>query len=138
MADYRVAYMTIVVKEVRRFLRIWVQTVLPAAISTSLYFLIFGHLIGERIGDMEGYRYIDFIVPGVIMMAIINNAYSNVVSRLLERRLVVLQCQVPAPRRGAAGLTDAKRHHPAWLRQWWHRARPDGRGRGHRGCRGVE
>jgi hypothetical protein len=119
MADYRVAYMTIVVKEVRRFLRIWVQTVLPAAISTSLYFLIFGHLIGERIGDMEGYRYIDFI-------------------RLLERRLVVLQCQVPAPRRGAAGLTDAKRHHPAWLRQWWHRARPDGRGRGHRGCRGVE
>ncbi len=86
MADYRVAYMTIVVKEVRRFLRIWVQTVLPAAISTSLYFLIFGHLIGERIGDMEGYRYIDFIVPGVIMMAIINNAYSNVVSSFFSAK----------------------------------------------------
>jgi len=86
LADYRVAYMTIVVKEVRRFLRIWVQTVLPAAISTSLYFLIFGHLIGERIGDMDGYRYIDFIVPGVIMMAIINNAYSNVVSSFFSAK----------------------------------------------------
>jgi len=86
LADYRVAYMTIVVKEVRRFLRIWVQTVLPAAISTSLYFLIVGHLIGERIGDMDGYRYIDFIVPGVIMMAIINNAYSNVVSSFFSAK----------------------------------------------------
>jgi ABC-2 type transport system permease protein len=77
---YRVALTTIVVKEVRRFMRIWVQTVFPAVISTALYFLIFGQLIGERIGEMGGFRYIDFIVPGVIMMTIINNAYSNVVS----------------------------------------------------------
>ncbi|MDX1594132.1 MAG: ABC transporter permease [Gammaproteobacteria bacterium] len=86
LLDYRVAYMTIVVKEVRRFLRIWVQTVLPAAISTSLYFLIFGHLIGDRIGPMDGYRYLEFIVPGVIMMAIINNAYSNVVSSFFSAK----------------------------------------------------
>ncbi|RLA36222.1 MAG: ABC transporter permease [Gammaproteobacteria bacterium] len=84
--EYRVAYSTILVKEVRRFLRIWMQTVLPAVISTSLYFLIFGHLIGERIGDMEGYRYIDFIVPGVILMAIINNAYGNVVSSFFSAK----------------------------------------------------
>ena len=86
LLDYRVAYTTIVVKEVRRFLRIWVQTVLPAAISTSLYFLIFGHLIGARIGEMDGYRYIDFIVPGVIMMAVINNSYSNVVSSFFSAK----------------------------------------------------
>ena len=86
LLDYRVAYRTIVVKEVRRFVRIWVQTVVPAVISTSLYFLIFGHLIGTRIGDMEGYPYIDFIVPGVIMMAIINNAYANVVSSFFSAK----------------------------------------------------
>ena len=86
LLEYRVAYRTIVVKEVRRFLRIWMQTVLPAVISTSLYFLIFGHLIGERIGAMDGYRYIDFIVPGVILMAIINNAYANVVSSFFSAK----------------------------------------------------
>ncbi|HEY5789193.1 MAG TPA: ABC transporter permease [Gammaproteobacteria bacterium] len=86
LARYRVAFWTILVKEVRRYLRIWVQTVVPAAISTALYFLIFGQLIGSRIGDMDGHRYIDFIVPGVIMMAIINNAYSNVVSSFFSAK----------------------------------------------------
>ncbi|BBL71789.1 ABC transporter permease [Methylogaea oryzae] len=75
-----IAFQTIVYKEVARFTRIWPQTILPAAVTTSLYFLIFGRLMGERIGDMGGYRYIDFIVPGVILMTVINNAYSNVVS----------------------------------------------------------
>jgi ABC-2 type transport system permease protein len=77
---YWVAYTTIVVKEVLRFSRIWVQTVLPSAISTALYFLIFGRLIGERIGPMQGLGYLDFIVPGLVLMAVITNAYSNVVS----------------------------------------------------------
>jgi ABC-2 type transport system permease protein len=77
---YWVAYSTIVVKEVLRFSRIWVQTVLPSAISTALYFLIFGRLIGERIGPMQGLGYLDFIVPGLVLMAVITNAYSNVVS----------------------------------------------------------
>ncbi|WP_019593169.1 ABC transporter permease [Thioalkalivibrio sp. ALM2T] len=80
LRDYWTAFRTIVSKEVLRFARIWVQTVLPPVITTALYFIIFGGLIGERIGDMEGYRYMDFIVPGLIMLAVITNSYSNVVS----------------------------------------------------------
>jgi len=77
---YWTAFATILVKEILRFLRIWVQTVLPSAVTTALYFVIFGHLIGERIGPMGGFRYLDFIVPGLVLMAVITNAYSNVVS----------------------------------------------------------
>jgi len=76
----RVAFMTIVTKEILRFARIWVQTVLPPAITMALYFVIFGKLIGSQIGDMEGFRYIDFIVPGLILMSVISNSYANVVS----------------------------------------------------------
>jgi len=75
-----VAYKTIVVKEILRFARIWIQTILPPAITTALYFIIFGKLIGEQIGEMDGYRYIDFIVPGLILMSVISNSYANVVS----------------------------------------------------------
>jgi ABC-2 type transport system permease protein len=75
-----VAFMTIVVKEIRRFTRIWVQTLLPPAIMMALYFVIFGNLIGPRIGEMDGYNYMDFIVPGLIMMSVITNSYANVVS----------------------------------------------------------
>lgn len=74
------AYTTILVKEVLRFTRIWVQTIIPPVITTALYFVIFGNLIGSQIGDMEGHRYIDFITPGLIMMTVITNAYANVVS----------------------------------------------------------
>jgi ABC-2 type transport system permease protein len=72
--------MTILRKEVRRYLRIWPQTLLPSAITMSLYFVIFGTLIGSRIGDMGGFTYMEFVVPGLIMMAIVTNSYSNVVS----------------------------------------------------------
>lgn len=75
-----VAFSTIVRKEARRFFRIWSQTLLPPAISMSLYFIIFGSLIGSRIGTMGGYSYMQFMVPGLIMMAVLTNAYSNVVS----------------------------------------------------------
>ena len=75
-----VAYNTIVIKEVSRFMRIWVQTVLPPAISMTLYFIIFGNLIGSRIGKMNDFNYMEFIAPGIVMMAIINNSYANVVS----------------------------------------------------------
>lgn len=75
-----VAYQTMVVKEVSRFMRIWIQTLLPPAISMTLYFVIFGNLIGSRIGEMGGLSYMQYIAPGIIMMSIINNAYSNVVS----------------------------------------------------------
>lgn len=75
-----IAFWTIVTKEVRRFTRIWPQTILPPAITTSLYFLIFGKLIGDRIGPIGGVSYIDYIVPGVILMSVISHAYANVVS----------------------------------------------------------
>ena len=75
-----VAFQTIVVKEIRRFTRIWVQTLVPPAITMTLYFVIFGNLIGSRIGEMGNYSYMQFVVPGLIMMAVITNAYSNVVS----------------------------------------------------------
>ncbi|HLV17670.1 MAG TPA: ABC transporter permease [Pseudomonas sp.] len=75
-----VALNTIVYREVRRFMRIWPQTLLPPAITMALYFVIFGNLIGARIGEMDGLPYMDFIVPGLIMMSVITNAYSNVVS----------------------------------------------------------
>jgi len=71
---YWVAFRTIVTKEILRFSRIWVQTVLPPAITMALYFVIFGKLIGAQIGDMEGFRYIDFIVPGLILMSVISNS----------------------------------------------------------------
>ena len=79
-ARYRVAFMTILKKEILRFSRIWIQTLLPSVITTALYFVIFGRLIGERIGPMGGFAYLDFIVPGLVLMSVITNAYSNVVS----------------------------------------------------------
>lgn len=75
-----VAFSTILRKEIRRFIRIWPQTLLPSAITMSLYFVIFGSLIGSRIGEMGGFSYMEFVVPGLIMMAIVTNSYSNVVS----------------------------------------------------------
>lgn len=77
-----VAFVTIARKEILRFARIWAQTIVPSVITTILYFIIFGELIGKRIGNMDGVSYINFIVPGVILMSVLNNAYSNVVSSL--------------------------------------------------------
>lgn len=74
------AFLTVVTKEIQRFSRIWVQTLLPPVVTTTLYFLVFGQVIGRRIGDMSGFEYIDFIVPGLIMMSVITNSYNNVVS----------------------------------------------------------
>lgn len=82
-----VAFETIALKEIRRFARIWLQTILPPAVSMGLYLVIFGNLIGTRIGEMGGHPYIDYIVPGVIMMAVITNAYSNVVSSFFGAKL---------------------------------------------------
>ncbi|MAY11181.1 MAG: ABC transporter permease, partial [Alcanivorax sp.] len=70
-----VAFCTIVVKEIRRFTRIWPQTLLPPAITMTLYFVIFGNLVGRRIGDMGGFDYMQYIVPGLIMMSVIQNSY---------------------------------------------------------------
>ena len=83
MQDLRLqltAYRTLVRKETIRFLRIWVQTLLPPVITQSLYFVIFGKFIGSRIGEIQGVSYMAFIVPGLVMMAVINSSFSNVVS----------------------------------------------------------
>ncbi len=75
-----VAVKTIIRKEMVRVLRIWVQTIVPPAIMMTLYFIIFGNLIGRRIGVMDGFDYMQYIAPGLIMMAVITNSYGNVVS----------------------------------------------------------
>ena len=71
---------TLSIKEIRRYLRIWVQTLVPPAVTMSLYFVIFGSLIGPRIGSMDGLDYIQFMIPGLIMLSVITNSYANVTS----------------------------------------------------------
>jgi ABC-2 type transport system permease protein len=75
-----VAFRTIVSKEITRFLRIWSQTILPSVITTSLYFLIFGNFVGKQVPPINGVSYIAFLVPGLVMLAVITNSFSNVVS----------------------------------------------------------
>jgi len=78
--QYFNAFSTLLIKEVLRFARIWVQTILPPMITTALYFVIFGHLIGPRIGQIDGIDYINYLVPGLILMSVITQSYANVVS----------------------------------------------------------
>jgi ABC-2 type transport system permease protein len=75
-----VGFRTIVIREFSRIVRIWGQTLVPPAITATLYFLIFGSLIGRRIGEMGGFTYMQYIAPGLIMMSVITNSYGNVVS----------------------------------------------------------
>ena len=81
-----IAFETIVTREVRRFSRIWLQTLVPPAITIGLYFVIFGNLVGRRIGEMGGFQYMEFIIPGLIMMSVIQNSYSNVVSSFFSQK----------------------------------------------------
>ncbi len=74
------AFAMLVTREILRFSRIWLQTILPPMIMTSLYFVVFGHLIGPRVGKIDGVPYINFLVPGLILMAVITQSYANVVS----------------------------------------------------------
>ena len=83
-----VALHTIVRKEMGRVLRIWVQTIVPPAITMTLYFIIFGNLIGRRIGTMNGFDYMQYIAPGLIMMSVITNSYGNVVSSFFGAKFV--------------------------------------------------
>ncbi|WP_192459206.1 ABC transporter permease [Musicola keenii] len=86
MRLFWVALQSIWIKEVTRFARIWVQTLVPPVITMSLYFIIFGNLIGNRIGDMSGFTYMQFIVPGLIMMSVITNSYANVASSFFSAK----------------------------------------------------
>ena len=83
---YFTALKSLAVKETNRYLRIWVQTLVPPVITTSLYFIIFGKMIGSRIGEMGGFSYMEFIVPGLIMMSTITSSYSNVSSSLFSQK----------------------------------------------------
>ena len=80
------AFNTIMIREFLRFIRIWLQTVVPPAITVALYFIIFGELIGSQIGDIDGFAYIDYIVPGLILMAVISNSYANCVSSFFSSK----------------------------------------------------
>ena len=81
-----IAFRTILRKEIKRFTRIWVQTLLPPAITMALYFVIFGKLIGSRIGEMDGFSYIQFVAPGLIMMSVLTNSSSTVVSSFFSAK----------------------------------------------------
>ena len=83
---YWIALKSIWRKEIVRFLRIWVQTLIPPIVTMSLYFIIFGNLIGSRIGEMGGFSYMQFIVPGLIMMSVITNSYTNVCSSFFSAK----------------------------------------------------
>jgi ABC-2 type transport system permease protein len=84
---YWTAFISLVRKEIKRFTRIWVQTLVPPAITMTLYFIIFGNLIGSRIGTMQGFTYMEYIVPGLIMMSVITNSYSNVASSFFSSKM---------------------------------------------------
>lgn len=86
MNDCWISLKTIVRKEVVRILRIWTQTLIPPVITQTLYFVIFGKFIGSRIGEVQGIDYMSFIVPGLVMMAVINNAYGNTVSSFFSAK----------------------------------------------------
>jgi len=83
---YLIAFNSLVRKEIHRFMRIWIQTLVPPVITTSLYFVIFGNFIGGRIGEMNGFTFMQFIVPGLIMQAVITNSYSNVSSSFFSQK----------------------------------------------------
>ncbi|HET7371493.1 MAG TPA: ABC transporter permease [Gammaproteobacteria bacterium] len=78
--DAYIGFQTLALKEINRVLRIWVQTIVPPAIQMTLYFIIFGSLIGKRVGEMGGYSYMEYLAPGLIMMSVVMNSYTNSVS----------------------------------------------------------
>ena len=86
LTEKLIALATLVRKEYTRVIRIWMQTIVPPAVTMTLYFVIFGNLIGRRIGEMGGYDYMQYIAPGLIMMSVITNSYGNVVSSFFSAK----------------------------------------------------
>ena len=114
-----IALLTLSNYQIRRIFRIWIQTIVPPAITTALYFLIFGQLIGRRIGEMPGYEglsYIEFMVPGLIMLSVITNAYGNVASGFYGAKFQKALEEIiisPMPNWGSI----------AWIYFWWNSER---------------
>jgi ABC-2 type transport system permease protein len=95
---YGIIFYTLLRKEILRFMRIWPQTLLPPAITTSLYFVIFGQFIGAQLSDIHGYNYMQYIAPGLIMMTVITNSYANVsTSFFISRFQKSIEEQLVAP-----------------------------------------
>ena len=80
------SFYTIVRKDVVRIFRIWPQTFLPSIITSVLYFLVFGKVLGGRIGDIGGHLYITFVVPGLVMLAVVTNSFSNVATTFFQAK----------------------------------------------------
>ncbi|CAD6507771.1 ABC transporter permease [Candidatus Profftia tarda] len=85
-AIYWIALKSIWSKEINRFARIWIQTLMPPVMTMTLYFIIFGNLIGPRVGEIQGFHYMQFIVPGLIMMSVMTNSYANVASSFFSAK----------------------------------------------------
>jgi len=83
-----ISFYTIIRREMVRLFRIWPQTILPSAITITLYYVIFGTFIGSQVGDINGFSYMQFIVPGLIMMTVITNAFTNVVSSFFSAKFM--------------------------------------------------
>ena len=81
-----IGFQTIILREFNRIIRIWGQTLVPPGVTATLYFIIFGSLIGSRIGSMGGFAYMQYIAPGQIIMSVITNSYGNVVSSFFGAR----------------------------------------------------
>lgn len=81
-----IAFQTLMRKEIVRFLRIWIQTLVPPAITMTLYFVIFGSLVGSQLTAIQGFTYMQYLAPGLIMMAVVTNAYANVVGSFYSSR----------------------------------------------------
>lgn len=77
---------TLLKAQIKRTCRLWVQVLVPPIITTALYFMIFGKIMGARIGSIDGISYIEYITPGLIMMAVVNNAFSHVTAVLFGAR----------------------------------------------------
>src|SRR3989344_2705919 len=81
-----ISFYTILRKDIVRIFRIWPQTFLPSVITSVLYFLVFGTILGTRIGDVGGFSYMQFVVPGLVMLAVVTNSFSNVATTLFQAK----------------------------------------------------
>jgi len=82
------ALLALIEKESARWIRTWIQCLVPPAISITLYFLIFGHIIGSNIGNMNGIPYLSYLLPGLVMLPIITNSYGNVVHSIFVSKML--------------------------------------------------
>ena len=81
-----ISFNTILRKEITRFIRIWPQTILPSIVTVSLYFLIFGAFLGPKIGEVSGFTYMEFVIPGLVMLGVVTNSFSNVASSFFSSK----------------------------------------------------